>query len=138
MQGLRRTEHESKNIANHFDNNQLAAPAGLGRFTLPDGSCGSVDTVANAGNDTSDNHLRDTKSSNLENGTNAHNGGAKQNRLFAAERLADPNGGDGAKEAAHIVNGRDGTLQFGIVGDAQQVEKVGRHDDAAKDTLIVS
>ena len=63
----------------------------------------SVETITNAGDDTSDYHLSCTIGCYLENGTNAHDGCTKDDSLLPAEHFSNGEGGHGAEEAANVI-----------------------------------
>lgn len=91
----------------------------------------------------------ESKSRGLESGADDHDGSAEGNHLLAAERVSDPDGDDGAEEAAEIVRGDGDALVRGARGlfrgaqawvlgvDVGELgEEDGQRQDTAHDTLI--
>jgi hypothetical protein len=113
-------------------------------LSLVGGNGGSVDTVANTSNASSDNKLgggttgwRDT--GNLDNDTNDHNSGTEEDTLAASELVTKDEDEDGAKQATDGIDGDDETFVGGIAIDFGEGRDEGRGgDDTTHNTLIIT
>ena len=116
-------EGETGDVQYQLDDNELPSPRGGGSFSLPDGSSGSVHAISQTSDDAARNHLGHAEGRNLQDGADGHDGGTNEDRVAATETLAEGEGGDGAKEAANVVDGGDGGEHGGVFG-AGEVERV--------------
>ena len=117
-----------------LDHDKHAASVGLGALGLPCRDRGRVETVAetvialarcsrDGGRQSSDSPRDETRSNEHgqvdrrrhERGTDDHNGRADEDGAAAAELVAEPDGGDGAEEAADVVSSNGDTLRGGTV-----------------------
>ena len=121
---------------------------GARRLGLPGGHRRRVSAVANARNDAANNKMRQGGGRGLQDGADDHDGGAEHDHAPPAQRVADPDGDDGAQEAAEVVRGHRDALVRGARGlerrvrsavrvDVREVdEEVTHRQDASHNTLV--
>ena len=96
-------DHYSERDQRSFDHDELTASVCLGAFRLPCGDGRGVETISNARKDTADDQVGQSVSSRLQNGTDDHNNGAKEDGPPPSEPVCNENTQDGANETAKVV-----------------------------------
>lgn len=129
-------QRETSNVQDQLNNDQLPTPGRLAGLCLPGRCRRSIDAVSNATNDTSNDHMGNAVGRNLKQGADAHDSRPDQDAPFAAEDITEEEGGQGAEEASNVVNSCDRSLERCVVCDAEGVEEILGHDDAAEDLTL--
>lgn len=115
--GNRGDLRKSGNIEDELDNNQFASPfdgrslrlpygclesSQYPRVVMPWGACRScVDSVANASNYATNDHLSNAVRTDLKNGACAHDRSSYEDRFAPAKRFAEPDSSNSSKETAY-------------------------------------
>lgn len=101
------TDHDTGRDQGALEHDHLASLVGAGRLRLPARYRRCVHAVAEAGDDASDDEMRQAEGRCLQSGADDHDGGADDDHFPATEGVADPDGEDRAEEASQVVT-RDG------------------------------
>lgn len=102
-------------VQDQFDNDKLASPSRFTRLSLPRRGGACIQTVSNTSNDSSNDHLRNAKSRDLQQGANTEDCCSQQNRLFSSDHIAQEVCCDGSEEAPNVVDGRDCPQEGAVV-----------------------
>ena len=106
------------NVHHAFYNDQEAAPARFCRVCLPHRSSGSVQAVADASDDPSNDHLRQRVRRCLQGCSDGHDRGTDDDCTLASEVISINGGGDGAQKAANVVDCGGDADEFRLASDA--------------------
>lgn len=105
---------------------------------------GSIDTIANSGDASSNNELSSCtavrgNTGDLNNDTNDHDEGTEENRLAATELVTEQKDEDGAQEATNSVDGDNKAFVIAVIFDLGKgcFESWGGND-TTHDTLVVT
>jgi hypothetical protein len=99
------TDHNTGGDKSTLEHDHFSALVRAGSLRLPAGHGGCVETVAEAGDDTTDNEVGQAEGRGLQSCADDHDGGADDDHAPAAEGVADEDGHDGTEEAAQVVAG---------------------------------
>ena len=109
----------------------------LKTLRLPDRYIDRVDTIADTGQKTRDNHLHSFAGGCLENGSDHHDPAAPCDAALTAKAISGEEGNDCTDETSYVVDTGDDAL-CAPVRIVELPPEGGEADDGAEDSLIIS
>ena len=104
---------------------------------LPDGYIDGVDTIADTGDGSREDHLNVLRGRGLEYGANNHDPASPHDTAFAAEAIRSEKCDYRADKASDIIDACDDALKISIWVVELLAER-GKADDGSQDSLVIS
>lgn len=114
-----------------------ASIVGLETLGLPDGNIDSVHAIADASNDTRDDHLNFLERRGLQDCANDHDPATNSDTTLSTKTIGRQECDDGSYKTANIIDGSNDAFKIWIGVLESMTERL-EANDGAQDTLVIA